>query len=137
MKCNLFVVLLRIKKSEVMLRTIFVLLMSLLAFTSFTCLMNDDPDTLILNYVPPVGGMGGGTRSQAPPIYVEQDGHTLSFSTSYAGCMIKLMDDDNFVILTDNVNDNGVVGIPTDVSGVFTLLLYVDTHTAYSGEIIL
>ena len=118
-----------------MLRTIFVLLMSLLAFTSFTCLMNDDPDTLILNYVPPVGGMGGGTRSQAPPIYVEQDGHTLSFSTSYAGCMIKLMDDDNFVILTDNVNDNGVVGIPTDVSGVFTLLLYVDTHTAYSGEI--
>ncbi len=118
-----------------MLRIIFVLIMSLLAFTSFTHLVNDDPDTLILNYVPPVGGMGEGPRSQAPPIYVEQDGHTLSFSTNYAGCLIKLMDDDNLVILTDYVNDNGVVDIPTDVSGVFTLLLYVDTHTAYSGEI--
>ena len=112
--------------------SLFFAIFAILGLSSF-----NDELGIILNYVPPTSdnNYNGGPRTEVPPIYVEQDGHTLSFSTSYAGCLIKLMDDDNLVILTDYVNDNGVVDIPTDVRGVFTLLLYVDTHTAYSGEI--
>lgn len=119
----------------------FYFLVSILALSftlvSFNIYKGDGPESLILNYIPPVNNNnnGGGPRSPSTPVYAQQQGHTVILGSTYEGCIIELLDYNN-VIWSDYVGNDGTVVIPGDMMGVFNLILYVD-DAAYIGEVIL
>ena len=96
----------------------------------------DGPNTLILSHVRPVGDYGGGTRSLDPTLYVEQDGHSLSFGNSYEGYMVILYDEENNVVFTDHVGNDGIVSIPETIHGAFTLIV-CSMNCVFEGEILI
>ncbi len=108
------------------------LLWAVAGFSSF----KDGPHTLILNYIPPVGDYGGGSRSPMPPLYVEQNDHTLSFYNNCSGAQIILLDYNNEIIYSDYVDDNDIVDISNTIKGNYTLRLYI-IDCVYSGDIYL
>lgn len=83
---------------------------------------------------PEINPNGDGMRSPARPVYASLDGHTLSFSTSFAGCEIILIDTDGFGVFTGYVDSDGFVIIPGEIIGIFELRLIVG-DSFYSAEI--
>ena len=64
-----------------------------------------------------------GTKPRSPiaPIYVDQDGYTLSFDESCIGCSVTLIDDEDNIVYTDIVDENGIVELPNNLSGTYEL----------------
>ncbi len=94
-----------------------------------------DPETFVLNYIPPVTGNQPNPRSPAAPIYIVLNGHTVSFSQSFIGCLVSLTDVENeTAVLSDYVNCDGNIEIPDSMTGTYMLTLCVN-DSIYAGEI--
>ena len=83
----------------------------------------DEP--VILN---PFGNGNGANNPHKPkaPIAIPEayiDGYTLSFDESCIGCPVTLFDEDENIVFTAIVDENGIVTLPTDLSGTFVLQL--------------
>ena len=91
----------------------------LLFATNITTMLGGD---VILN---PTSSHEQGNKPKMPvaPIYVEQDGNTLTFNSSCIGCPITLIDEDEKIVFTAIVDEDGIVTLPTNLSGTFELQL--------------
>lgn len=91
----------------------------LLFATNITTMLGGD---VILN---PTSSHEQGNKPKMPvaPIYVEQDGNTLTFNSSCIGCPITLIDEDENIVYTTVVNEEGIVELPGSLSGTFELQL--------------
>lgn len=91
----------------------------LLFATNITTMLGGD---VILN---PTSSHEQGNKPKMPvaPIYVEQDGNTLTFNSSCIGCPITLIDEDENIVFTAIVDEDGIVTLPTNLSGTFELQL--------------
>lgn len=77
-----------------------------------------------------------GNRPARNPIYVPNvtiDGTTLHFEHSCIGCSIHLLQDD-VIVYSDVVDENGEVQLPSNLSGVYQLQLQFGSIT-FVGEI--
>lgn len=74
------------------------------------------------------------TREPLAPVYVYQDGHTLTFESSCIGCTITLLNENDVIVYIDVVDENGEVEIPTTFVGTYELQLVKDDIT-FVGEI--
>lgn len=66
-----------------------------------------------------------------PTVYI--DDHTLLFNSSYSGCTIELRQDDT-VLYSAIINDNGEVVLPEYLTGEYVIYFYVGSLT-FAGEI--
>ena len=123
-------------KKKYFLLFVFILSLSL-TLVSFNIYKGDGPASLILNYIPPKNNNDnqGGARSPSTPVYAQQQNHTIIIGSAYEGCLIELLEQ-NEVIWSDYVGNDGTVVIPETIVGVFNLMFYVDDAT-YMGEVIL
>lgn len=101
------------------MKKIFIAIMLLFA-TNITTMLADD---VILH--PTSSGHYQGNKPKTPvaPIYVEQDGNTLTFNSSCIGCPITLIDEDENIVYTTVVNEQGIVELLGSLSGTFELQL--------------
>lgn len=91
----------------------------LLFATNITTMLGGD---VILN---PTSSHEQGNKPKMPvaPIYVEQDGNTLTFNSSCIGCPITLIDEDENIVYATVVNEEGIVELLGSLSGIFELQL--------------
>ena len=96
---------------------------------------SSDPETFVLNYIPPVTGNQPIPRSPASSIYISIDSHRVTFAPSYYRCLVVLVDFENeTVVFSDYVDSDGYIEIPTNIIGTYKLILYVN-DTTFVGEI--
>ena len=76
-------------------------------------------DIRILHPISDSNNNSKGTKPRSPiaPIYVEQNDYTLSFDESCIGCSVTLIDDEDNIVYTDIVDENGIVELPNNLSG--------------------
>ena len=128
------------QKFTIMEKKNFLLFLSILTvmfiLTSFNSHEGDGPESLILNYIPPVNNNnnGGGPRSPQPPVYALQEGHTVLFGSAYEGCVVELTDENDTVVCFFYVENDGSVVFSESLNGSFSLKLYVG-DAVYAGEI--
>ena len=79
-------------------------------------------DDVILN---PTSSHERGKKPKMPaaPIHADQDGFTITFGEGCIGCPITLFDEDDNIVFTAIVDENGIVTLPTNLSGTFVLQL--------------
>ena len=111
------------------MKKIFIAIMLLFATNITTMLAGD----VILN---PNTSHEQGNKHKTPaaPIYVDQEGLTLTFDASCIGCLITLIDEDENIVYTAVVDENGIVTLPDNLSGTFELQLERGSIT-FVGEI--
>lgn len=92
----------------------------LLFVTNITTMYADD---VILH--PTSSGHYQGNKPKMPvaPIYVEQDGNILTFNSSCIGWPITLLDEDENIVYTAILDEDGIVELPGNLSGTFELQL--------------
>lgn len=87
-----------------------------------------DPDPLPLTILPGPGDdnvpIGGNPRPkspiQVPEVYL--DSHTLSFDAALEGCTVRLLDEDEYIIFTDFIEENQTsLLLPSTLMGTFEL----------------
>ena len=77
--------------------------------------------------------LGGVLRTPPAPISVSQSGHIFTFPAHLAGETIEIMSGDT-VVYTSVIGEDGTVTAPDDITGEYTLVLYVGDK-AYSAEV--
>ena len=95
-----------------------------------------DPLPLTIVPPPPVNGNGGPHRNLPTDIIVYQDANSLTFDLQFVGFEIELLYNDDEVVFTDMIDEEGTVELPSNLSGIYTLRLYVG-DVIYQGEITL
>lgn len=81
----------------------------------------------------PKNCMGNTHRTPAAPIRATQDGHSIAFTTSFAGETIEIFDGDTLLYIAI-IGEDGSVEIPENIIGEVELRLIVGERT-YSAEI--
>lgn len=79
------------------------------------------------------GGMSSHPRSPIPPPEVYIEGGILYFDTSFSGCTVQILQNDD-VVYSDVVDDNGKVFLPLYLNGVFLIQFRMGSIT-FVGEI--
>ena len=72
-------------------------------------------------------------RTPAMPITVSQTDHVFTFSECLAGETIEIVSGDT-VVYTSVIGEDGTVTVPDNLTGEFTLVLYLGDKT-YSAEV--
>lgn len=88
---------------------------------------------ITLNAINPGKGLGGRPRTPAMPITVSQTDHVFTFEEYLAGETIEVVSDDT-IVYTSIIGEDGTVVVPDDLTGDFTLVLYVGDKM-YSAEV--
>ena len=88
---------------------------------------------ITLNAINPGKGLGGRPRTPAMPITALQSDHVFTFSEYLAGETIEVVSDDT-IVYTSIIGEDGTVVVPDDLTGDFTLVLYVGDKM-YSAEV--
>lgn len=101
---------------------------------SATCMCDTIPFPLTINLPPDT--QGGNPRMPAAPIYASQDGNKLLFDLQFVGYNIELYDLEECFVYSDMINEEGSIELPSNLSGIYTLKLYVG-YFVYQGEITL
>lgn len=116
------------------MKKIFIAIMLLFA-TNIGFVQADEP--VILH---PTGkhNKGKGNKPKSPIVIPEAyiDGYTLSFDESCIGCHVTLFDEDENIVFTAIVDENGIVTLPDSLSGTFELQLERGS-IMFVGEIVL
>jgi hypothetical protein len=101
------------------MKKIFIAIMLLFAI-NITTMYADD---VILH---PTGSdhfQGNKPKMPAAPIHVDQDGFTITFGEGCICCPITLIDEDENIVYTTVVNEEGIVELLGSLSGTFELQL--------------
>ena len=77
--------------------------------------------------------LGGVVRTPPAPISVTQSDHVFTFEEYLAGETIEVVSDDT-IVYTSIIGEDGTVVVPDDLTGDFTLVLYVGDKM-YSAEV--
>lgn len=77
---------------------------------------------------------GNKPRTPSTPIYVEQNGTTLTFDASCIGCSITLFDENENIVYTTIIDETATVEMPDSLVGIFELQL-IRNNIIYVGEI--
>ena len=88
--------------------------------------VNDSTGTTI-----PLTPNPGPHKAPVVSVVVQQDGLALTFPSWCEGCMVCLADDEDDIVFTGYVGNDGTITLPTTLSGTFTLILYVDDIISY------
>ena len=76
---------------------------------------------------------GESPKSPEATLLVYQNGNTIYFGESLAGCVVTLLLN-NVVVYTDCVGADGIISIPASISGTFVLCINVGSQI-FSAEI--
>lgn len=103
----------------------------LLVFTfAFLNMMNanvtdgDDPIIMTPKFDNPIDGHGGPGKS-SPFLYIYQSDNVFFFGEAFNGCIVNLLSN-NTTEFSTVVDENGLVVVPTTLTGEFELQLMVD-----------
>ena len=88
---------------------------------------------ITLNAINPGKGLGGRPRTPAMPITALQTDHVFTFAEYLAGETIEVVSDGT-IAYTSVIGQDGTVDVPDDLTGYFTLVLYVGDKM-YSAEV--
>ena len=77
--------------------------------------------------------LGGVVRTPPAPISVTQSDHVFTFAEYLAGETIEIVSGDT-VVYTSVIGEDGTVQVPDNLTGEFTLVLYLGDKT-YSAEV--
>ena len=88
---------------------------------------------ITLNAINPGKGLGGRPRTPAMPITALQSDHVFTFTECLAGETIEIVSGDT-VVYTSVIGEDGTVQVPDNLTGEFTLVLYLGDKT-YSAEV--
>lgn len=104
------------------MKQIFIAIMLLFA-TNIGFVQADEP--VILNPRHNGNGANNPHKPRSPIVIPEAyiDGYTLSFDESCIGCPVTLFDEDENIVYTTVVNEEGIVELPGSLSGTFELQL--------------
>lgn len=113
-----------------------VLLFLMLLFATNVVSAQTGNPPVILHPIPNdnLGDKEGNNKAPLAPVYVYQDGYTLTFESSCIGCTVTLLDENDVIVYIDVVDENGEVEIPTTFVGTYELQLVKDDIT-FVGEI--
>lgn len=100
------------------MKKIFIAIMLLFA-TNITTMLAED----VILHPTTSHEQGNKHKTPAAPIYVDQEGLTLTFDASCIGCPITLLDEDENIVFTAIVDAEGIVNLPDSLSGTFELQL--------------
>ena len=107
---------------------------------AFLCLTNanvaavDDPIILTEKIDNPVDGHGDPGKSPTY-LYVYQSDNVFYFGEAFLGCTVSLLCN-NVTVFSTIVDENGLVVVPSTLTGVFELQIIVD-DVIYWAEVIL
>ena len=101
----------------------FVFSIMLLFVANIGFIQADEP--VILHPTAPGNNNNKGKKPKMPaaPIHADQDGFTITFGEGCVACPITLFDEDENIVFTAIVDENGIVTLPTNLSGTFVLQL--------------
>ena len=88
---------------------------------------------ITLNAINPGKGLCGRPRTPAMPLTALQSDHVFTFSECLAGETIEIVSGDT-VVYTSVIGEDGTVQVPDNLTGEFTLVLYLGDKT-YSAEV--
>jgi len=114
------------------------LIMLILAFCfNLNLFASFDDGPIPLSIVPPPIGHGGPQRSQPSVFYAfYEDECKLQFDSFLEGCLVSLLDVDESNVLSDYIDESGVIYLPNIIPGIYTIQLYVD-YVIYEGFLII
>ena len=106
------------------------LLLLMMTLSSSICYIHadGDPDPLPLTIKPGPGDdnvpIGGNPHPkspiQIPEVYL--DGHILSFDADIEGCTVRLLDEDEYIVFTDFIEENQTsLVLPSTLTGTYEL----------------
>lgn len=101
----------------------FLLLLALLLATNIQSSQAEDKPIIVKPYNPHTGQQQGNhprTPIAIPEVYIDE--YTLIFDASCIGCSIDILDENETVVYTAIVDENGTVELPTTLAGTYELL---------------